>query len=125
MSSHPSQPAIESAQITLHMKLILRRTAKIVLGIGLAMFLTNFLVISFSSPVTEIEQQLSLLDWEKKDVDCLASGYSIGLLSASAHGSYRSRLAARPGEVHIEVERSVPFGNWVLTDYQYERPSSE
>jgi hypothetical protein len=107
------------------MRLPLRRVVKVALGILLALFLTNFLVSSFSSPLTEIERHLSSLDWEKEDVDSIAGGYSIGLLSASAHGSYRSRRADRPGEVHIEVERSVPFGNWVLTDYRYEKPSGE
>jgi hypothetical protein len=107
------------------MKLTLTRVVQVALGVLLAAFLTNVIVISVKSPLAEVERQLSSFDWAKEDVDPLTGGYSIGLLSASAYGSYRSRRADRPGEVHIEIERSVPFGGWTLTEYRYEEPSEK
>lgn len=107
------------------MKLILSRVVQVGIGLLLAAFLTNFIVISVKSPLAEVERQLSSFDWAEEDVDPLGGGYSVGLLSASAHGSFRSRRADRPGEVHIEIERSVPFGGWTITEYRYEQPSEK
>ena len=113
------------ARSAIKVKLTLSRVVQVALGLLLASFLTNFIVVSVRSPLAEVERQLSSFDWAKEDLDSLGGGYSIGLLSASAYGSYRSRRADRPGEVYIEIERSVPFGWWTITEYRYEEPSEK
>ena len=105
------------------MKPVLTRLAKVALALLLAAFLINFIDVSVRSPFDEVERQLSSFGWTTEDLDVLGGGYSRGLLSASAHGSYRSRRDDRPGEVHIAIDRSVPFGGWQLTEYRYEDAS--
>ena len=74
---------------------------------------------------TVYRRELAALDWQMEDLDLLGGGYSCGLVSSRAHRTYRSRRGDRALELYIELERRLPFGPWILSEFRHEGPAGD